>query len=405
MAMKLSEELTWRGFVSENSLPNIEYLDESTHSFYWGTDPSADSLHIGHLASLMMCACFVRHGYTPYLLVGGATGQIGDPKETGERDLKSLEEIDKNKAALAAQFSNVIKIPGTTIVDNNDWFKDIHYIPFLREVGKQFSMTQLLDRKFVQDRIGEGGSGISYAEFSYSLIQGYDFLHLYRTYGIDLQLCGADQFGNCVSGVHLIRRLEGVDAHAYACPLIVDDTGRKFGKSEGNAIWLDENKTSVYDFYQYWLNLPDEGMDDYMKYYTVLNPDEVNTIMSEHQADPNKRLAQKRLAYEATKLIHGETKADSVVKITSVLFDQSTNINELNEDDLALLSRFTPTVSIGTTIIDALVSTKIASSKSDATRLISSGAISVNDTKVSSDEAVSQLSLIKKGKNKFILVR
>ena len=239
--MKLSEELLYRGFVAETTIEKPEDLDaRAVKKFYWGADPSADSLTIGNLAALMMCACFVRHGYEPYLLVGGATGQIGDPKENGERDLKSLDEVEHNKKCIREQIERVInvgdgnvkdfKTPGLTMVDNYDWFKDMNYLSFLREVGKAFSMTQLLDRQFVQNRIGEGGSGISYAEFSYTLIQGYDFLHLYREYGVNLQLCGADQYGNCTSGIHLIKRLEDADADVWSTPLVIDPvTGRKFG--------------------------------------------------------------------------------------------------------------------------------------------------------------------------------
>ena len=231
--MKLSEELIWRGFYAETTIKDPAELDmRPSKKFYWGADPSADSLTIGNLAAAMMCACFVRHGYQPFLLSGGATGQIGDPKDNGERDLKPLEEVEHNKACIAAQMRRVVNSDDLVMVDNYDWFKDIGYLEFLREVGKSFSMTQLLDRQFVQNRIGEGGSGISYAEFSYTLIQGYDFLHLYRKYGVDLQLCGADQFGNCSTGIHLIKRLEGGAADAWSTPLVIDPvTGRKFGRS------------------------------------------------------------------------------------------------------------------------------------------------------------------------------
>ena len=215
--MKLSEELIWRGFSAKTTIKNPEDLDNRENKqFYWGADPSADSLTIGNLAALMMCACFVRHGYKPYLLVGGATGQIGDPKENGERDLKTLDEVEHNKSCIKSQVEKIINSDQTVLLDNLDWFKDMNYLSFLREIGKTFSMTQLLDRQFVQNRIGEGGSGISYAEFSYTLIQGYDFLHLYRKYGISLQLCGADQYGNCASGIHLIRRLENADSSDLA---------------------------------------------------------------------------------------------------------------------------------------------------------------------------------------------
>ena len=244
--MKLSEELIYRGFKAESTIENPGDLDtRESKKFYWGADPSADSLTIGNLAALMMCACFVRHGYEPYLLVGGATGQIGDPKENGERDLKTLDEVEHNKNCIREQIERVIKAgkegegeeAELTMVDNLDWFSKINYLDFLRGVGKAFSMTQLLDRQFVQNRIGEGGSGISYAEFSYTLIQGYDFLHLYREHGVSLQLCGADQYGNCTSGIHLIKRLEDGKADVWSTPLVIDPvTGRKFGKSEGKSL-------------------------------------------------------------------------------------------------------------------------------------------------------------------------
>ena len=403
--MKLSEELQWRGFVSENTLDQISDLDKAPHNFYWGTDPSADSLHIGHLAALMMCACFVRHGYTPYYLVGGATGQIGDPKDTVERDLKGLDEIEKNKAALAKQIIKVTHSPkGTQLVDNYDWFKDIHFLPFLREIGKAFSMTQLLDRQFVQKRIGEGGTGISYAEFSYTLIQGYDFLHLFRTYGIDLQLCGADQFGNCTSGIHLIKRLENAEANCYACPLIIDKaTGRKFGKSEGNAIWLDAQKTSIFDFYQFWLNQPDDVLADYFKYFTFVMPEELTQIISEHTKNPAARTGQKRLAQEVTRIVHGNDAAKQAQKITALLFGDGV-ITDLDESDLNLLAKSFPTAKIGTKLVDTLVETGLASSKGEARKLIASNAVSINGTKATEDQTINQTSLIKKGKNKFALV-
>ena len=404
--MKLSEELQWRGFVAEHTLDQISDLDKAPHNFYWGTDPSADSLHIGHLAALMMCACFVRHGYTPYYLVGGATGQIGDPKDTVERDLKGLDEIEKNKAALAKQIIKVTHSPeGTQLVDNYDWFKDVKFLPFLREIGKAFSMTQLLDRQFVQKRIGEGGSGISYAEFSYTLIQGYDFLHLFRTYNIDLQLCGADQFGNCTSGIHLIKRLENAEANCYSCPLIIDKvTGRKFGKSEGNAVWLDAEKTSIFDFYQFWLNQSDEALEDYFKYFTFIMPEELKQILAEHAKNPSARSGQKRLAEEVTKVVHGEEAAKQAAKITALLFGDG-KITDLNDSDLNLLAKSFPTTKIGAKLVDILVQTSLASSKGEARKLIASNAISVNGVKATEDQVIEKTSLIKRGKNKFAVVR
>lgn len=403
--MKLSEELIWRGFHAETTIKDLTQLDGVARKFYWGTDPSADSLHIGHLAALMMCACFVRHGYTPFFLVGGATGQIGDPKDNGERDLKPLSEIEHNKKALAQQILRVTHSdPDTQLLDNYDWFKDLKFLPFLREIGKSFSMTQLLDRQFVQNRIGAGGSGISYAEFSYTLIQGYDFLHLYRTYGIDLQLCGADQFGNCASGIHLIRRLEQAESDAYSCPLIIDQTtGRKFGKSEGNAVWLDASKTSVFDFYQFWLGQPDSSLEAYFKYFTLVLPDELQQILSDHQSHPEQRLAQKILAQKVTAIVHGQSSAESVADLTEILF--STKNPNFSSDQLVRLSQFLPTFSTGLSLIDLLTKSGIASSKTLARNLINSGAISLNGQKINSDQIISQPALIKKGKNKFILVQ
>jgi tyrosyl-tRNA synthetase len=404
--MKLSEELQWRGFVAEHTLDQISDLDKAPRNFYWGTDPSADSLHIGHLAALMMCACFVRHGYTPYYLVGGATGQIGDPKETAERDLKSLDEIATNKAALAKQIVRVTHSPeDTKVLDNLDWFGEVKFLPFLREIGKAFSMTQLLDRQFVQARIGEGGSGISYAEFSYTLIQGYDFLHLFREHNIDLQLCGADQYGNCTSGIHLIKRLENAKADAYSCPLIIDKvTGRKFGKSEGNAVWLDSNKTSIFDFYQFWLNQADDTLEEFFKYYTLITPEELDEILAKHRENPGARYGQRKLAAMVTEVVHGADAAKSAEKITAILFGDG-KLSDLSADELDLLAKSFPTAKTGAQLLDILVETGLASSKGEGRKLLAGNAISINGEKVTDDQIVSETALIKRGKNKFALVR
>ncbi len=404
--MTLSEELQWRGFVAEHTLDNVADLDKAPRNFYWGTDPSADSLHIGHLAALMMCACFVRHGYTPYYLVGGATGQIGDPKDTVERDLKGLDEIAKNKVALAKQIVRVTHSPADTkVLDNLDWFGDIKFLPFLREIGKAFSMTQLLDRQFVQARIGEGGSGISYAEFSYTLIQGYDFLHLFREHNVDLQLCGADQYGNCTSGIHLIRRLENAKADAYSCPLIIDKvTGRKFGKSEGNAVWLDSEKTSIFDFYQFWLNQADDALEEYFKYYTVVTPEELSEILAKHAENPAARYGQRLLAYKITEFVHGSAAAESAQKITAILFGDG-QITDLSAEEVELLAKSFPTAAKGANLLDILVETGLASSKSEGRKFFEGNAISVNGAKITDDQPINELALIKRGKNKFALVK
>ncbi|MBR5389043.1 tyrosine--tRNA ligase [Candidatus Saccharibacteria bacterium] len=414
--MTLSEELIWRGFFAKTTIKNPIDLDtRENKKFYWGADPSADSLTIGNLAALMMCACFVRHGYQPYLLIGGATGQIGDPKENGERELKPLEEIEHNKSCIKRQVQQIIDYDHTVMLDNLDWFKDMSYLTFLREIGKTFSMTQLLDRQFVQNRIGEGGSGISYAEFSYTLIQGYDFLHLYRKYGVDLQLCGADQYGNCASGIHLIRRLENVEADIWSTPLIIDPvTGRKFGKSEGNAIWLaatparrpdgelSENYTTVFDFYQFWLNQPDSAVEHLLKIYTLYDRTTIEKTLKEHTAAPEKRIAQKALALGATSVVHGEVTAGKIAELSDRLFSKNLTFSE---NEIEEFSDLLPNVPLGVSIVDDLVATGLAPSKSEARNLVNAGAISVNGEKVLDETKVINFpAVIKKGKNKFAVI-
>jgi tyrosyl-tRNA synthetase len=295
--MNLSEELSWRGFVNQTTLKDLSVLDTPSISFYWGVDPSADSMTIGNLAAAMMVRHFINHGHKAFLLVGGATGMIGDPDgKKDERSLLTLDDIAHNKQAIAAQYSQVFAGKDFTLVDNYDWFKNINYLDFLRLIGKNVPLSQMLGRDFVQSRIGKDGSGISYAEFSYSLIQGYDFLHLSREFGVTLQVCGADQWGNSITGVDLIRRLDAKEAHVYSTPLIINKaTGVKFGKSEGGAIWLDAAKTSVYAFYQFWLNLDDASVPDLLKVYTLLDKAEIDRLSAQISANPGAREAQKHL--------------------------------------------------------------------------------------------------------------
>ena len=411
--MNLSEELIYRGFTAETTIKDPKVLDNrESKKFYWGADPSADSLTIGHLAALMMCACFIRHGYQPYLLVGGATGQIGDPKENSERDLKSLDEVEHNKRCIKSQIERIINSTDITMVDNYDWFKNINYLDFLREVGKAFSMTQLLDRQFVQNRIGTGGSGISYAEFSYTLIQGYDFLHLFREHGVSLQLCGADQYGNCTSGIHLIKRLENADADVWSTPLVIDPvTGRKFGKSEGNAVWLASsdngsgNYTSIFDFYQFWLNQPDSSVEYLLKIYTLLNKNDIETTIRRHSEHPEDRFAQKTLAKNVTEIVHGKENAKAIENLTNLLFDKNTNFADFSTDEISEFANFLPTISKNVSLVDALTITNLAESKKKAREFISAGAISINGTKITEDITLNQTAVIKKGKNKFAVVK
>jgi len=402
--MTLAEELTWRGFVNQTTFDDITKINEP-RTFYWGVDPSSDSMTIGNLAPAMMIRHFIDYGHKAILLVGGATGMIGDPDgKRQERDLKTLDEIAMNKTAIAEEYKNIFAGQDFEIVDNYDWFKDFNYLDFLRKVGKHAPMTQMLDRDFIKSRIGEGGEGISYAEFSYSLIQGYDFLHLYREKGVTLQVAGADQWGNSITGVQLIRRLGLGEAHVFTAPLVVNkQTGVKFGKSEDGAVWLDAEKTSPYKFYQFWLNVDDETAEDLIKIYTLLDRETIEGIIGRHHENPSVRELQLTLAREVTTLIHGEDRCSSVERVTAVLFGGS-EFSSLTDEDLDELAKEIPVADVGN-LVDILVAGGVASSNGDAKRLIQSGAISVNGQKISQDREITQKSLVKKGKNNFILIR
>ena len=357
--MRLSEELQWRGFINQMTYADITELDKGPISFYWGVDPSADSMTVGNFAAAMMVRRFIEAGHKAYLLVGGATGMIGDPDgKKDERNLQSLEDIARNKAAIAEQYRTVFAGQSFEIVDNYDWFKNISYLDFLRTVGKNVPLSQMLGREFVQSRIGEDGSGISYAEFSYSLIQGYDFLHLNREHGVTLQVCGADQWGNSIAGVDLIRRLDAKEAHVYSTPLIINKTtGKKFGKSEEGAVWLDSKKTSVFKFYQFWLNAGDQDVIDYAKTFTMLGREQIEALAQTVAEDPRARIAQKTLAREVTKIVHGEARTASVERVTNVLFGGVT-FDELSDEDLDVLAGEIPTAAVGSSLIDVLVTTE-----------------------------------------------
>ena len=403
--MTLAEELTWRGLINQTTFADVKDINEP-RTFYFGVDPSAPSMTIGNLAAMMLCRHFIDHGYKPLLLVGGATGMIGDPDgKKQERDLRNAETVARNVEGLAAQFRQVFRGQDFEIVDNADWFSQINYIDFLHKIGKHISMTQLLDREFVQQRIGEGGAGISYGEFSYGLIQGYDFLHLYREKDATLQLAGADQWGNSVIGVSLIRKLESSEAHVLTAPLVINkQTGVKFGKSEGGAIWLDPEMTSPYKFYQFWLNCDDETSEDLIKIYTLLDRETVEALIDNHRANPGERALQKTLAREVTDIVHGRQRRESVERVTGVLFGGG-DIAALNDEDLNALANEIPTVDLDTTVIAALVDAGICASNGEAKRLIKSGAISVNGSKIAGDMPLTEISLLKKGKNNFVLVR
>jgi tyrosyl-tRNA synthetase len=404
--MKLSEELQWRGFYNQATFQVPTELDERHYTLYLGTDPSGDSLHVGHLAVYMMVRRFLDHGHSVVLLVGGGTGVVGDPGgKVDERSLLSLETIAENKAALAKQVSSLFSEKEFTLVDNYDWLKNVSILEFLRDVGKHFSMSQLVQRDFIATRIGEGGSGISYAEFSYTLLQGYDFWHLHNHHDVNMQVGGSDQWGNILSGVELIRKKDGDVVYGMTAPLVINkSTGRKFGKSEGGAVWLDANKTSVYKFYQFWLNTDDDSAIDYLKLFTLLGKDEIDAIAENHSINPGARSAQKKLAYEVTALIHGREHTESVMRVTEVLFG-SADISTLDESELDMLAMEIPSDVVGKTVVDILVDAEVAKSNGEARRLLAGGAVTTQGEKVLEDRVISETVLLKKGKNTFILVR
>jgi tyrosyl-tRNA synthetase len=381
----LSSDLEWRGLIKDKTFDDITWLD-TPRTFYLGADcSSADSLTIGNLAIFMVARRLAEAGWKTVLLVGGATSLIGDPGgKDEERSLKSREEITANVAGIKAQVQRLFSDKAFTLVDNYDWFKDMGYLEFLRDVGKHYSMTELVQRDYIASRIGEGGSGISYAEFSYSLIQGYDFWHLFKNHGVEMQIGGSDQWGNILSGVPLIRKKEGKEAHAFSMPLIINkSTGKKFGKSEEGAVWLDAARTSPTQLYQFWVNIDDEAVEDYLKIYTMLTRQEIEAIIVQHGEKPSNRLAQLRLAEEVTRIVHGE-ESTKVAQIVTDVLTRKTTVGEVDNTVLAALRQEQPSVKTTeeASIIETLVATGLASSNTEARRFIQANAISINGQKV-----------------------
>lgn len=401
--MKLSEELQWRGFWNQTTFTEDKLIDSENFTLYLGTDPSADSLHVGHLAVYMMVRHFLERGHKVFLLVGGGTGMIGDMRDTEERNLLPYEEIEHNKQALKSQVSRIFAGRDFTLVDNADWLAELELLPFLRDIGKNFNMADLVSREFFKARINNG-KGLSFAEFTYTLLQGYDFWHLFNQYGVNLQIGGSDQWGNLLSGVDLIRKKENTEVYAMTAPLLINkSTGRKFGKSEGGAVWLDENKTSVYKFYQFWLNVDDESAIEYMKIFTMLDRDTIEAIAENHAVNPGARSAQKVLAREVTDIVHGSIRRESVERVTEVLFGGG-DFKKLSDDDLGALAEEIPCVDAGIDVIGALVESGAVGSNGEAKRLLKSGAISLNGEKLAENKVVNDTSLLKKGKNTFVLI-
>lgn len=408
--MKLFEELKWRGLIKDVAGEDIEKkLNDEKITFYWGTDPTADSLHIGHYSSLITAKRLANAGHHPILLVGGATGLIGDPRPTAEREIISEASVQKNLEGIKAQIEKIFD-GKAEVVNNYDWIKEFDFITFLRDVGKYINVNYMLSKDIIDRRLE---SGITFAEFSYTLIQGYDFLHLFENKNCILQAEGSDQWGNITTGLELIKKKTGKEAYAFTMPLVLDANGNKFGKSEGNALWLDKTKTSSYELYQYLINSDDKMVESYLKIFTFLSPEEIMDIMEKHQAAPHERLAQKTLAFEFIKDLHGKEEAEKAVRISESLF--SGNVGSLSIDDIEDgfkdVSNFQ--ITEDENIIDFLVHHQIASSKREAREFVSNSSISINgekvtdmDTIITRDFAIgNKFVIVRRGKKKYHLGR
>ena len=403
--MTFYEELEWRGLVNQISSPDlIEKLNKGGLTFYIGTDPTADSLHLGHYSSFLITRRMKEHGHHPILLVGLATGLIGDPRGTVERELQQKEEVFRNYEALRAQ---VEKVFGFEVVNNYDWINGMNVIDFFRDYGKYINVGYMLTKDHVRRQME---SGISYAEFSYMLIQAIDFKHLHETRGVDLQVAGSDQWGNITTGIELIRKTTGDEVYALTMPLVTDAQGNKFGKSEGNALWLDKEKTSSYELYQFLLNSDDACVITYLKRLTFLSPEEIMDIEARHNEHPEQRLAQKALAREIITDLHGEAEFTHAVEVSEKLF--AGDFKSLSARDIKSGMKNVPQVSLTPgPLADALVAAKVCSSKREAREFIGNGAISINGEAVkdASWELTPAAALeggiviIRRGKKKFYM--
>ena len=376
--MTFFEELQWRGLVKDVAGEDIaDKLNNEKITFYWGTDPTADSLHLGHYSSLVTAKRLARAGHHPILLVGGSTGLIGDPRPTAEREIISHETLEKNLAGIKSQVDRIFE-GKAEIVNNYDWTKDYTFLEFLRDIGKYINVNYMLSKEIISRRLD---TGITFAEFSYTLLQGYDFLWLYRNKNCILQAEGADQWGNITTGLELIRKIEGKEAYGFTMPLVLDKYGNKFGKSAGNALWLDLNKTSSYELYQYLVNVDDSMVVDYLKIFTFLSKDQIEELEAKNNEKPELREAHKALAREIITDLHGAEEFEKAVNISNSLF--SGNVKSLSLKDIEIGFKDVPTATIseGEKLIDVLVNNKIASSKREAREFLAAGSITLNGEK------------------------
>ena len=404
--MKCFEDLKWRGLVKDISSPELEdKLNNEKLTFYIGTDPTADSMHIGHFSSFLIATRLAKYGHKPILLVGGATGLIGDPKPSQERKMITREEVNKNVAGLTKQAHDIF---GFDVVNNYDWTKDISVIDFLRDYGKYINVNYMLDKDIIKRRLE---SGITFCEFAYTLLQGLDFVTLNKNYGVTLQVAGSDQWGNITTGIELSRKMEGPELFGMTMPLVLDANGVKFGETEGNALWLDKNKTSSYELFQYLINTDDACVIDYLKKLTFLSKEEVESIEEKQKEHPEERIAQYTLAREVITFLHGEEEYNKALKISKDLF--SGDIKDLTLDEIKDGFKDVPSFDIteNMTLIDLLVNNNIASSKREAREFISAGSISINGEKeteetkiIDSSYAISgEVVVIRRGKKKYYL--
>ncbi len=403
--MKLYDELKWRGLIKDEAGVDLEEkINSGNLTFYWGTDPSADSLHVGHLSSMLTAKRLQMHGHKPILLVGGATGMIGDPRPTTERAMITKEAVEKNYNALYKQIKNLF---GYEMVNNYDWSKEINFIDFLRDYGKYFNINYMLDKDIIKRRLD---SGITYTEFSYMIMQALDFLYLFENKNCQMQVCGSDQWGNVTAGIDLIRKKTGKEAYAFTMPLITTKDGKKIGKSEGNAVWLDINKTSAYEMYQYFLNAEDEMVISYLKVYTFLTKEEIEKIEKEQTAHPETRIAQKTLAKEVVTFLHGNEEAEKAIKISEALFQGK--IKDLTKEEIELGFKGVPTTIVKTNqnIINFLTESQITKSKREAREFVKAGSIIINDTKIKDENfivnknlSIDGIFVIKRGKKKYFI--
>ena len=406
--MTLYEDLKWRGLIQDVSSPEIENeLNNKSVTFYWGTDPTADSLHIGHYSSLVTARRLVNAGHHAILLVGGATALIGDPRGKGERTLESFETINANYQKLKAQ---VEKITGCETVNNYDWIKDINVLEFLRDYGKNFTVNYMLDKDKVKKQLD---NGLSFTEFSYMILQALDFKHLYETRNVTMQVAGSDQWGNITSGIELIRKTLGVEVYGMTMPLVLDEQGNKIGKSEGNAVWLDKEKTSPYFLYQYLYNTDDTIVIDHLKKLTMLSKEEIEELEKSNINEPHLRLAHKALAREVVTDVHGKDEYEKVLKISEALF--SGNLKSLSKEELHDAFNNIPSSEVddNMNIVDLLLYVGVCSSKREAREFVSCGSISVNGEKINDldliiqkkDAIMDNFTILRKGKKKYFVVR